>query len=88
MFGTKSSQQSGSDRRERTVPSVLNGQSVLFYHYRSGSARGPNAKQTDGPQNLAAKKLEFHAQTRLTPPQIHSHSHATTAAALSAGKRG
>ena len=25
---------SGSDRRERTVPSVLNGQSVLFYHYR------------------------------------------------------
>ena len=28
--------QSGSDRRERTVPSVLNGQSVLFYHYRSG----------------------------------------------------
>ena len=28
---------SGSDRRERTVPSVLNGQSVLFYHYRSGN---------------------------------------------------
>ena len=23
-----------SDRRERTVPSVLNGQSLLFYHYR------------------------------------------------------
>ena len=25
---------SGCDRRERTVPSVLYGQSVLFYHYR------------------------------------------------------
>ena len=25
---------SGSDRRERMVRSVLNGQSVLFYHYR------------------------------------------------------
>ena len=25
---------SGSDGRERTVPSVLNRQSVLFYHYR------------------------------------------------------
>ena len=27
--------QSGSDRRERTVRSVLKGQSVIFYHYRS-----------------------------------------------------
>ena len=27
--------QSGSDKRERTVPSALKGQSVLFYHYRS-----------------------------------------------------
>ena len=27
--------QSVSDRRERTVPSVLNGQSLLFYHYHS-----------------------------------------------------
>ena len=26
---------SGSDRRERIVPSVMNGKSVLFYHYRS-----------------------------------------------------
>ena len=29
---------SGSDRRERTVPSVLNGQSVLFYRYRHSYA--------------------------------------------------
>ena len=28
-------EKSGCDRRERTVPSVLNGQSVLFYHHRS-----------------------------------------------------
>ena len=31
-----STEQSGSDRRERTVRSVLNGQSVLFYHNHSG----------------------------------------------------
>ena len=30
--------QSVSDRRERTVPSVLNGHSDLFYHYRSGKS--------------------------------------------------
>ena len=30
---------SGSDRRERTVLSVLNGQSVLFYHCRYGIQR-------------------------------------------------
>ena len=31
---------SGSDRRERTVRSVLKGHSVLFYHYRFGPPDG------------------------------------------------
>ena len=41
---------SGSDRRERTVRSVLTGQSVLFYHYRSGwmDADADDSHETEG----------------------------------------
>ena len=43
---------SGSDRRERTVRSVLKGQSVLFYHYRSRLREPPSCRGGECTQPL------------------------------------
>ena len=46
---------SGSDRRERTVRSVLKGQSVLFYHIHSGHV---SLRNDCGRQNRAAEPMD------------------------------
>ena len=50
---------SGSDRRERMVRSVLNGPSVLFYHYRSAQLqeeiRGVQRVEKTGIAGVAGK---------------------------------